>query len=117
MAKAAKSPRTPRRKKPSGFLPGMTPPSVPELDAAAEAYHAVKTARMALTEEEAEKKAIMAGIMKKRDLTAYVTPDGLEVLRSFDESVSCKRKKATKPEGETKGRRKRKEADDADAEE
>lgn len=52
-------------------IAGTEKPKIPELEAAAEAYVAMRDKRMKLTEEEVEKRDQLAGLMKKHNLTFY----------------------------------------------
>ena len=73
-------------------LPGMAPPSIPELDAAAENYDRVKNRRVKLTDEETEAQAVLLAAMKKHKLTVYEY-DGKLVVLSATEKVRVKPKK------------------------
>jgi hypothetical protein len=93
----AKTKKTRSRKKP--YLPGMAPPSLPNLNAAVEAYYETKCRRMELTQQEADQKAEVLRLMKEHDLEKYLDHDyspELEVIhtKETEETVSVKAKKA-----------------------
>lgn len=58
--------------------PGMDPPTIPEIDEAAEEYRRVRDRRMELTKEEARHNELLLGLMKKHNLSEY-RYDGTEV--------------------------------------
>ncbi len=62
-----------------GHLPEMEPPSIPEIDEAAEAFVDARDKRMRLGSKEAEKKEILEAAMKKHGLDRYEY-DGKEVV-------------------------------------
>lgn len=98
MAKS-KAPKAPREKKlKQQFLPDMEPPSVPEVDAAAEAYYDAKKERQALSQDEKDKKANLVEKMLQNGFTHYETPDGYVVDVPSKTNVTCKRK--GDPEGD-----------------
>lgn len=76
-------------KRKQGHLPGMEPPSIKEIDAAAEAYVRARNARVAKTEVETETREVLQAAMKKHELTAYQY-DGKIVLLATNEKVSVK---------------------------
>lgn len=72
-----------------GHLKGMEPPSIPEIDAAADAYVKARNARVAKTETETETRLVLQAAMKSHKLTAYQY-DGKIVLVATNEKVSVK---------------------------
>jgi len=87
--------RTPRSKQPY-LHPDMAPPSIPEIDAAAETYYEAMQERQRLTEEETQAKDNLLTKMKDHSQTRYETPDGLIVIVLSKDAVKCKRKKDKK---------------------
>lgn len=88
---AEKTKNRPKRQK-ATFLPGMEPPSVPELDNAADAYYEAKTDRQAKTEVEKNAKTNLIEKMVAEKLTRYETPNGLVVDLLSKSNVTCKNK-------------------------
>lgn len=74
------------------FLDGMAPPSVPELDDAAEAYFDSKKERQELSQDEKDKKVSLIEKMVAHGLTRYESRDGLIVDLLSKSNVTCKRK-------------------------
>lgn len=70
----------------------MAPPSIPEIDRAADAYRDARDERMALTETEVEKQKILMALMKKHDVTHY-TYDDYDVDVEMGEKVKVKKKR------------------------
>lgn len=98
MAKQKTTKKRPPRSRKAPFIPGMEPPSLPDLNAAVEAYYTTKCRRMELTEQEAEQKAEVLRLMREHDLEKYIDHDyspELEVLhtKETEETVSVKAKK------------------------
>lgn len=58
--------------------PDMAPPTIPEIDEAAEEYRRVRDRRMELTKEETKRNEQIVELMRKHGLTEY-TFDGSEV--------------------------------------
>ena len=90
----------PKRQKP-GFLPGMEPPSIPELDDAAEVYFEAKTERQEASEAEKNTKNNLIEKMIAHGQTRYVTANELVVDLLSKSNVSCKKK--TEAKAETNG--------------
>ncbi len=86
------------RRAKQGFLPDMEPPSIPEIDAAADAYVDARNTRMAMTETEVERRTLLMGLMKQHKLANYEY-DGKTVSIVADEKCKVK----TKKEGEEGG--------------
>lgn len=104
MAAKAKTTKRPPRKRDrakQGHLEGMAPPTIREIEAAADNYREMRDARMAYLEKEVEAKAILNRVMKDHDLNVYEY-DGWLVTRTLTEGVKVGRKR---PEGveETNG--------------
>ncbi len=67
MAKATKKPRAPRPKQ--QFIPGTEPPSIPEIDQAAEAYYEAMKERLPYTaEEKAAKETLINKMVEHRQV-------------------------------------------------
>lgn len=96
----------PKKKRPKQqHLPGegMSPPAIPAIDRAVEAYVEVRDERMKLTEKEVETRDELANQMAKHDLKRYQS-DGYDV--NLLPKVKVTRHKDPKPErGETKRER------------
>ena len=75
-------------------LPGTEPPSIPEIDGAAEIYFDRMQERKTLLASEVEAKDALIDLMKDNRLTRYVTPDDLVVEVTAQSNVKCKKKKA-----------------------
>ncbi len=91
MAKTkTRKPRTPRPKQ--GYLPTMEPPSIPEIDAAAEHYYEVMTERCRLSKEEDEAKLNLLAKMREHKQERYTTPDDLVVTLLVKEGLKVKPK-------------------------
>ena len=71
----------------------MEPPSIPELDGAAEIYDERKMERVALSKKEDEAKDALIDMMKEHKLTRYETPSGITVEVTAKANVTTKRKK------------------------
>lgn len=98
MAKAkTKKAREPKPKQ--AHFAGMEPPSIPEIDRAAENYCAVRDERMRLTTDETEKKTILRALMLKNQLKNYEY-DGKEVLIDDEPTVKVRKKKVEKEDGD-----------------
>lgn len=95
MAKA----RTKKSKQPY-LHPDMAPPSIPEIDSAAEAYYEAKNERQRLTEAEKNAKVNLVERMVAAKLTRYQTPDDLVVDLLTKSNVSCKKKQETERNGD-----------------
>jgi hypothetical protein len=78
-------------------LPGMEPPHIAEIDAAAEAYRGTRNRRMRLTEKEVEQREILQAMMKKHELKNYEYDDHIVVL-DVTEKVKVKNKGAEEGE-------------------
>lgn len=99
---AAKARKRERRKK-QGYLPGMEPPSIPQLDIAADTYYSAMTERQRLTQEEKDAKLNLQALMAEHKLERYETPDGLIVIYLRKEGCKCKKKKEPKAKPESNG--------------
>ncbi len=94
------APKKPREKKlKQQFLPDMAPPSIPEVDRAAEAYYDAKKERQAMSQDEKDKKNNLVEKMLANNLTHYETPDGYVVDALSKTNVSCKKKGEADEEG------------------
>lgn len=73
MAKTAKK----LKKKPKqSYLPDLEPPSIPEIDEAADAFFDLAREKAKVQKEEDEAKEKLIEVMKKNKLKRYETPDG-----------------------------------------
>lgn len=91
----AKTAAKPRQKKPKqGFLPDMEPPSIREIDDAADALAETRSDRMKLTEIEITLAADLLGLMHKHRLTTYQTAEGKTVTVDVNEKVRVRKTKA-----------------------
>ena len=92
--------KKPKEKRPrQGHLEGMAPPSIEEIDKAAEAYREARDERMELTEEEVVKHQALLDAMHKHELKSYEY-DGYTVKVLDTAKVKVKKKKEPKAEGE-----------------
>ncbi len=69
MATKAKAPKKPRAKQ--GYLNGMEPPSIPEIDTAADNFVEARNAWQSRNQPMVEAKAILEAAMKKHKLKKY----------------------------------------------
>lgn len=96
MATKEKKKRPPRSKRPKqSYIPGTAPPSVPEIDKAADAYRDARDARMLAGEEEQELQKALLALMHKNNLTTYEYEDNgtwYTVRLNPVEKVSVKKK-------------------------
>lgn len=92
-----RKPREPKAKQ--AHLPGMDPPSITEIDEAAEAYVEVRDERMALTESEGERRGLLLELMKKHELSTYEF-DGKIVSVLAEEKVKVKKSKVEEGDDE-----------------
>jgi len=74
-----------------GRLPGMENPSIPDLDAKAEAYRKARNSRMRMLEKEVEARDILQAAMKDHKLKYYEYEDQIVVL-DVQEKVKVKSK-------------------------
>jgi hypothetical protein len=88
--------RTKKSKQP--YLPGLEPPSIPEIDAAAEAYYELKSDRQRLLGEEVAAKKNLIEKMLAHKQTRYVTPDDLVCDLLSKSNIAVKKKKDTPTE-------------------
>jgi hypothetical protein len=91
---AKKSASKPRKKKPAqGWLdPEMAPPSIAEIDGAADSYCDARDARMKSLADEIELKEVLKGLMKKHNLAEYEYDSRIVTLKG-DPDVKVKTKK------------------------
>lgn len=104
---ATKTKRKPGRPKKErvkqGYLPDMAPPSIKEIDRAAESYVTVRDERCALSPEEAKRKDFLHSLMKKHDLTVYEYDGHIVTIEPGEETVKVKKKKEPKAEKNDNG--------------
>lgn len=96
MATKEKKPRKPKQ----GFLPDMEPPSISELDGAAEIYDDAKLERCKLSKAEDEAKNQLIDLMHKHKLIKYETTSGIVVEMLNKTNVKTKHKKSESQEGD-----------------
>lgn len=90
-----------RAKKPKqGFLADMEPPSIPEIDDAAETYYETTLEKKAIGERAATEKATLIILMKQEKLDRYVLPDGKVVEVAAASSVKVMKPKKAKEDGD-----------------
>lgn len=92
MAAKAKSPRAKQ-----GHLKGMEPPSIPEIDTAADSFVEARNAWQVRNQSMVEAKAILEAMMKKNKLKKYEY-DGKVVLFETSETLKVNVKKPPKEE-------------------
>jgi hypothetical protein len=86
--------RTKTKRPKQGYLhPDLAPPSIPEIDAAAETYYEAMTDRQKLSKEEDDAKVNLIDVMKTHKQSRYTTPDGLVVDLLALNKVKVKRAK------------------------
>lgn len=98
MATKTRKPRPKRGKQLR--IEGMEPESIPEIDQAAEIYHARKLERCAMSKEEDEAKDNLIDAMLKAGVTKYETPDGLTVEVTSKSNVKTRRKNQEEESGD-----------------
>jgi len=98
MATKAKAPKKPRAKQ--GHLNGMEPPSIPEIDTAADNFVEARNAWQSRNQPMVEAKAILEAAMKKHKLKKYEY-DGKIVTFETSETLKVNVKKPDKEEKET----------------
>lgn len=102
---AAKAPKKPRSKQPKqpylgeGTEADMAPPSVKEIDDAAENYYSTMLERKDLTETEDAQADDLIDLMKEHGMSRYVLPDGKVVEVTAVSNVKVKKPTAAKEEG------------------
>jgi hypothetical protein len=96
MATATKKPPKKKAKKRlrQGFLPGMKPPSIKEIDSAAEDYVEARDGRGVAQKEEIKQRDRLLELMKKHSLVRYEY-DGkvVEIIHEDKEKVKVNAKK------------------------
>lgn len=80
------------KRKKQAALPGMEPPSYPEIDAAAENYVGQRDQRIELSASEKEAHDVLLACMSKEGLTAYEY-DGKIITVSSTAKCAVKQKK------------------------
>ena len=73
-------------------IEGLEPESIPEIDQAAEIYHARKLERCEMSKEENAAKDNLIDKMRAHGVSKYETPDGLIVEVTDTSNVKTKRK-------------------------
>ncbi len=81
------------KKAKQGHLAGMEPPSIPEIDDAANSSADVRRRRMALTEQETTAADALLALMHEHELKVYDCPDGKKVEISALEKIKVRRPK------------------------
>ena len=80
------------RRAKQGRLQGMEPPSIKEIDDAADNYFETMSDRCKLSKTEDEQKTALIELMKSNRMSRYETGDGLVVTVTDKSTVKCKRK-------------------------
>ena len=91
MAKA--KPKAKKKRVKQGYLPDMAPPSIPEIEAAADEYVEARDTRMAAMEPEKEAKERLKELMKKHNQTQYEYDSRIVTLNG-EPDVKVKKKKS-----------------------
>lgn len=73
------------------FIAGTEPPSIPELDRAAESYVSLRDKRMNLTEDEVEAKTKLLEVMKDHKLEQYKVNGYTVIVTHGDDKVKVKK--------------------------
>ena len=80
-----------KQKGKQGFLPDMEPPSIPEIERAADLYLEARNARMNGLQEEVKLRGVLELVMHKHDLKAYSYEDKTVTLEA-QEKVKVRKK-------------------------
>ncbi len=83
-----------------GFIEGMEPESIREIDDAAENYEEVVQERTKLSKEEDEKKDALIDVMTEHKLDRYESPSGLVVTVTNKKNIKVKHKKDAEEGGD-----------------
>lgn len=75
-----------------GHLPGLEPPSIKEIDNAAERYVDRRNDRMEMLQDEIKARDVLEAAMKKHELRVYEY-DGKTVELCMEEKVKVRKKK------------------------
>jgi hypothetical protein len=102
MAKAKQAPKPKKPRAKQGHLPGMEPPSVPEIEKAADDYVEARDARMAAMEPEASAKKLLTELMKKHGLATYEYDSRIVTLAGEPEVRVKKKKTADDTDSDSK---------------
>lgn len=104
MATATKKP--PKKRLRQGYLKGMKPPSIKELDKAAEDYVEARDTRMQFGKAEEANRDLVLALMKKHQLTTYEYDGKIVTVKVSDPtekiSVTVKKDAEQKAEVEAK---------------
>lgn len=106
MAKAKRKPKVRSRKRDrakQGYFEGMEPPSIKEIDRAAERYVDIRDERMALTPVEVKSKDALHALMKKHELKTYEFDGYIVSVEPSEETVKVAKKKEPKAPRKKKG--------------
>lgn len=98
MPEVATKPKEPRKRQ--KHLPTMEPPSIPEIDKAAEEYVEARDERMAMTEREVDTHDTLLSLMRENGLTSYEFDDHTVTLET---KAKCRVKRKKDPEAEGDG--------------
>jgi hypothetical protein len=102
MAKSKPKPRKKRVK--AGFLPGMGPVVIQQIEDLAENFQDIKLARVKLSNDEAEAQESLNVAMIENNMTTYKTLNGLVcVVNTVTKTVVKKEKKTGETETEEEG--------------
>lgn len=89
----------PKRRPKQQHIPGMEPPTIREIEDAAETYVTYRDARMRAGESEQQAAANLLSLMHKNNLTEYEY-EGRKVLIAQLEKVKVKKAKAAEGNGD-----------------
>lgn len=93
--------KAPRSRAKQGALPTMEPPSIPEIDAAADRYLELRNDRMTLTPQEKEARELLEHAMRQHDLQVYEYDGKIVQLNTTAKaSVRSKKDEANGDEGD-----------------
>jgi hypothetical protein len=81
-------------------LDGMDPPSIQEVELAADAYYDAMMDRCELSTKEKETQGVLQEVMKKHGLTLYKMPDGRTCVVEGSTKVRIHKPKAPKERDE-----------------
>jgi len=87
------------KRKRQAFIPGTEPPSIPEIDEAADVYVELRDNRMGQQKDEAEALEKLTALMHQNSVTTYEY-DGKTVTLEALEKVRVRRNKSGKDNGD-----------------
>lgn len=90
--------KTAKKKPKQSYLPDLEPPSVPEIDDAADKFFDLAREKAKVQEEEDEAKERLIEVMRKHRLKRYETPEGKVVTVAETSKFKVKVEQTYKPE-------------------